>query len=190
MRMAIVGEDQGAYWYEVAHEEGDSRNIIKMLVRGNPNEPDNIQRLIIKSGDGPAQEMPSDFVAMGRKMAVHMFEKRSGVPSSGDGQVRVEDIGKRQVTVPAGTFDTTLHKIVNQDGKQLAEYNSNPEVLPFGVVRSITDSSTMELLGYGDGAQSRITEEPKVMMAPPGMPEGMPRGVPPGMMHQGQMHKP
>ena len=181
MRMAIVGEEQGAFWYEVTHDEGDTRNIIKMLVRGNPNEPDNIQRLIIKSGDGPAQEMPRDFVAMGRKMAVHMFEKRSGVPSGGEDAVQVKDAGPRKITVPAGTFETTWNKILDDQGKQLAEYDSNPTVLPFGVVRSHTDSNRMELLAHGKGAVSRITEAPQVMMTPPGMPGGMPRGVPPGM---------
>ena len=185
MRMAIVGQEQGAHWYEVTHDEGDNRNIIKMLVRGNPNEPDNIQRLIIKSGDGPAQEMPRDFVAMGRKMAVHMFEQRSGVPAGATDSVQVKDAGPRKVSVPAGTFDTTWHKILDADGEPLAEYDSNSAVLPFGVVRSETDSNRMELLAHGRDAVSAITEDPRTMMTPPGMPGGMPRGVPPGMAPPG-----
>jgi hypothetical protein len=190
MRMAIVGQEQGAYWYEVAHDEGDNRNIIKMLVRGNPNEPDNIQRLIIKSGDGPAQEMPRDFVAMGRKMAVHMFEKRSGVPAGAEDQVRLEEAGRRRITVPAGSFETTLYKILDAEGKQLAEYDANPDVLPFGVVSSTTDANTMKLLAHGSDATSRVTETPAVMAVPPGMPTGMPRGMPPGLPGPGAGRKP
>ncbi|HSH70297.1 MAG TPA: hypothetical protein VK997_10295, partial [Deferrisomatales bacterium] len=185
MRMAIVGQEGGAYWYEVTNDEGDNRNIIKMLVVGNPNEPDNIQRLIIKSGDNPAQEMPRDFVAMGRKMAAHMFEKRSGVPSGSEAQVRLEEAGRHQITVPAGTFDTTFYKILGAEGKLLAEYDAHPDVLPFGVVSSTTDSNTMVLLAHGDDAKSRITETPVVMTTPRGMPEGMPRGMPPGLPGRG-----
>jgi len=181
MRMAIVGEEPGAFWYEVTNNEGGSRNIIKMLVRGNPNEPDNIVRLIIKSGDQPAQEMPQDFVAMGRKMAVHMFEKRSGVPADAAGQIRMEERGRHEITVPAGTFETTFYAILDAQGKQLAEYDAHPDVRPFGVVRSTTDANTMELLAYGSDAVSQLTETPVPMTTPRGMPEGMPRGMPPGL---------
>ena len=34
--------------------------------------------MIMKNGDQPAQEMPREFVVMGRKMATSMFETRSG----------------------------------------------------------------------------------------------------------------
>ena len=59
MRNAIVGKEGDAFWYEVAITEGGVRNIIKMFLKGDPNNPENIQRLIMKNGDEPAQEMPS-----------------------------------------------------------------------------------------------------------------------------------
>lgn len=181
MRMAIVGQEGDSYWYEVVNDEGGSRNVIKMLVKGNPNDADNIQRQIIKSADHPAMEMARDFVVMGRKMATLMFEKRSGVPAGGADSVRVEEAGEREVKVPAGTFKVKQHKILASDGKVLATYDYSPEVLPFGVVTSETESTTMELSGYGGDAKSVITEEPVPMTAPRGMPVGMPRGMPPGM---------
>ncbi|MBI5015112.1 MAG: hypothetical protein HZB55_06420 [Deltaproteobacteria bacterium] len=181
MRTAIVGQEGDSYWYEVVNEDAGSRVVIKMLVKGNPNDPDNIQRQIIKSGDQPAQEMPRDFVVMGRKMAAMMFERRSGVPAGGADTVRVEEVGERDVKVPAGTLKTTERKIVGSDGKVLATSDFNPEVRPFGVVRSETESTIMELTGYGTDAKSAIAEDPVRMTAPRGMPAGMPRGMPPGM---------
>ena len=80
MRMSIVGIEEDAYWYEVENMEEEGSNIVKMLVKGDPNDPDNILRIIMKSGAKPAQEMPRDFVLMERRMASHMFEQRSGYP--------------------------------------------------------------------------------------------------------------
>ena len=82
MRMSIVGIEADAFWYEVENREGGGSNIVKMLLTGDPNDPENIQRLIMKSGANPAQEMPRDFVLTGNRMARHMFEQRSGIPSN------------------------------------------------------------------------------------------------------------
>ena len=181
MRMSIVGIEAGAYWYEVENREGDGSNIVKMLVNGDPNDPENIQRLIMKSGANPAQEMPRDFVLRGRRMASHMFEQRSGIPSSSTAKLKNIKTGVGSVTVPAGTFDISLHQIVDPTGKVFAEYKFSDDVYPFGVVTSDAESSTMVLVGHGTGAKSLITGEPTMMTQPPGMPEGMPRGMPPGM---------
>ena len=189
MRMSVVGQEGDSWWYEVVNEEGDSRNVIKMLVKGNPSEPENIQRQIIKSGDNPAVEMARDFVVMGRKMAALMFERRSGVPAAGADAARVEEVGEREVVTPAGTFKVKQQKIVAGDGKVLATYDYNADVLPFSVVTSDTGNTVMELLAYGTDAKSLITEDPVPMTAPRGMPAGMPRGMPPGMERPG-MGKP
>ncbi len=182
MRMSIVGIEADAFWYEVENREGGGSNIVKMLVKGDPNDPENIQRLIMKSGANPAQEMPLDFVLMGRRMASHMFEQRSGIPSSPTLNLRNIKTGIGSATVPAGTFDVSLHQIVDTAGKVYAEYKFSEDVHPFGVVTSDAEYSTMVLVGHGTGAKSLITEEPTMMTQPPGMPEGMPRGMPPGMV--------
>jgi hypothetical protein len=181
MRMSIVGVEGDSYWYEVTNREGGGRNIVKMLVKGDPNDPENIQRLIMKSGENPAQEMPRDFVIMGRRMAGHMFEQRSGIPTSPTANLQNVRTGKGVVTVPAGTFDVELHQIVDSAGKVYGEYKFSREVGPFGVVASEAENTTMVLAGHGTGAKSLITEEPTMMTQPPGMPEGMPMGLPPGM---------
>ena len=93
MRNAIVGKEGDAFWYEVAISEGGARNIIKMSLKGDPNNPENIQRLIMKNGDQPAQEMPREFVVMGRRMATSMFETRSGSSVANQPNLKAEEIG-------------------------------------------------------------------------------------------------
>lgn len=181
MRMSIVGIEGDSYWYEVVNREGEGSNIVKMLVKGDPNDPENIQRLIMKSGTDRAQEMPRDFVLMGRRMASHMFEQRSGIPASPTVHLQNVKTGVGEATVPAGTFDVSLHAIVDDAGNIYAQYKFSEEVRPFGVVTSDAENSTMVLVGHGTGAKSLITEEPTMMTQPPGMPENMPRGMPPGM---------
>ena len=169
MRMSIVGKENGSYWYEVINDEEGARNIVKMLVKGDPNDPENIQRLIMKSGRGPAQEMPRDFVLMGRRMANHMFEQRSGIPGSQSADLKNEIVGKDEVKVPAGTFSVTSHQILDANGKVYAEYKFSKTIHPFGVVTSDTENTSMVLLDHGTGAKSLITGTPAMMTQPPGM---------------------
>lgn len=181
MRNSVVGQEGDGYWYEVAITEAGARNIIKMLLKGDPNTPENIQRLIMKNGDQPAQEMPRDFVMMGRRMATHMFETRSGSSVAGQPNLTTEDLGADTVTVPAGTFTVKRSRLLDASGKVVATAEMSDDVLPFGVVRSETDKAKMELIATGKDATSLITEVPTMMKTPPGMPEGNLRGQPPGM---------
>lgn len=176
MRMSIVGKEDGSYWYEVINDEEGARNIVKMLVKGDPNDPENIQRLIMKSGRGPAQEMERDFVLMGRRMASHMFEQRSGIPSSPATALTNNKTGTGKVKVPAGTFSVTNHQIVDANGKVYAEYKFSKSIHPFGVVTSDTENSSMVLLDHGTGAKSLITGTPAMMTQPPGMEPPAGRG--------------
>src|SRR5512136_1274633 len=59
MKIAIVGKEGDAYWYETVMEGGkQGRTIMKMLVSGNPEDQKNIKRMIVKQGNEPAMEMP------------------------------------------------------------------------------------------------------------------------------------
>jgi len=190
MRNAIVGKEGDSFWYEVVITEGGARNIIKMFLKGDPNNPENIQRLIMKNGDQPAQEMPREFVVMGRRMATTMFETRSGSSVVDQPNIKAEELGVAQVTVPAGSYSVTRNRILDATGKVLATYDFNKDVLPFGVVRSSTDKVQMELVATGKEAVSLITEQPVMMKTPPGMPETNPRGKPPGMAAPGSASPP
>jgi len=186
MRLAVVGKEGESFWYEVRMDEGTNLNIIKMLLKGDPSDPESIQRMIIKTGQNQAMEMPAEFVVMGRRMATQMFESRSGSASSPPSGIRVEEMGRHEVTVPAGTFKIERRRIVDADGQVRGTYDFNAEVLPIGVITSETKAADMELLAYGTDARTMITEEPIKMQPPPGMPGNMP----PGMMGVPPMQPP
>ena len=190
MRNAVVGKEGDSFWYEVVITENGARNIIKMSLKGDPNNPENIQRLIMKNGDQPAQEMPRDFVMMGRRMATSMFESRSGSSVASQPGLKSVEIGTREVKVAAGAFTATQNQLVDGTGKVLATYDYSSEVLPLGVVRSETDKVRIELVAFGKDAVSLITEQPEMMKRPPGMPESNPRGAPPGMEVPGATQPP
>ncbi len=174
IRLAILGAAGDSYWYEVVNMDGKNSNIVKMLVTGDPNDPGNIQRLIIKSGMNPAQEMGPDFVLMSRRAAGNMFERQSGILTNSTLELQNIKTGEEVVTLEAGTFDVELHRIIDKDGRVHAEYKLSRQVRPFGIVASEAGNINVLLAGHGTGATSFITEEPIMMSQPPGMvpPQG------------------
>ena len=181
MRMSIVDIEEDAYWYEVENMEEEGSDIVKMLVNGDPNDPDNILRIIKKSGVKPAKEMHRDSVLKQRYLVSHVFEQRSAIPSSPTIDLKNIKTGLGSATVPAGTFDVSLHKIADTTGKVYVRYKLSEDVHPFGIVNSEAENSTMVLVGHGTGAKSLITEETTMITRPPDMPEGMTRAMPYGM---------
>ena len=178
MRMSIVDIAADAYWYEVENMEEDGSDIVKMLINGDPNDPDNILRLIMKSGVNPAKEMHRDSLLKQRYLVSQVFELQHGIPSSPTVNLKNIKTGVGSATVPAGTFDVSLHKIVDSTGKVYARYKFSEDVHPFGIVISEAENSTMILVGHGNGAKSRIREEATMITRPPDIPEGMTRAMP------------
>jgi len=182
VRLSIVGVAGDSYWYEVVSSEAEGSNITKMLVTGNPHDPDNIQRLIMKSGRHDAREVERDTGLKERRMASHMFAERSGIPIGSKANLQNVKNGEGVVTVPAGTFAVALHQIVDTTGKVYGTYKSSREVHPFGVVTSEAGNTILTLVSFGTGAKSLITAEPALMTRPPGIADGMERPMVPGLV--------
>lgn len=165
MKMAIVGKEGNAFWYETVTEGQGGRSVMKMLVSGDPNDQKSVRRMIMKQGTQPAMEMP----VMGGT-------QRAG---SQDPKGKVVDKGMERVTVPAGTF--TARHFQYQFDKEVMDSWIAEKVSPYGLVRSTGKDFEMQLVGYGTGAKTQITETPKKFQMPK-MPTGMPKGMmPPDM---------
>jgi len=184
MRMSIVGVESDSYWYETIFKEGEESKIVKMMITGDPNDPENIKRLIIKSGQEKAQEMDRDSLQKIRIQAGRTFEEQSGIPEGSNVNMKDIETGVGIATVPAGTFDVSLHQIVDTSGTVYAEYKYSGDVRPFGIVTSESKNTTMVLVGYGDGAKSLITEETAIMHSPPVEPEKQPKEKEPATIPQ------
>jgi hypothetical protein len=150
MKIAIVGKEGDAYWYETVMEtKKEGRMISKMLVSGNPEDQKSIKRMIVKMGDEPAMEMP-----------VQMMQGSKDQGQKG----KAIDKGTESIKVPAGTF-TTQH-MQYQDGETVVDTWVHKDISPYAMVKSQSKEFEMVLLGYGTGAKTLITETPQKFEMP------------------------
>jgi len=146
MKIAIVGKEGDAYWYETVMEDKKAGKMItKMLVSGNPDDPNSVKRVIIKTGNEPAMEMPIQMWKQGSK------------PEESKG--KLIDKGKETIKVPAGTFATQHFQ--HQESGSLVDSWIYKDVSPYGLIKSQSKDFEMVLTGYGTGAKSLITEKPQ-----------------------------
>jgi hypothetical protein len=150
MKIAIVGKEGDAYWYESVMQSKEGQMVSKMLVSGNPEEKKNIQRMVFKMGDQPAMEMPIQM----------MMQKPGGQEQRG----KMIDRGSESIKVPAGTF--TAQHMQYQDGEILVDSWLHKDVSPYGIIKSQTKEVETVLLAYGTGAKTLITETPKKFEMP------------------------
>jgi hypothetical protein len=150
MKIAIVGKEGDAYWYETIMEtKQEGRIISKMLVSGNPEDQKNMRRMIVKMGNEPAMEMP-----------IQMMQASKDQGQKG----KIIDKGEESIKVPAGTF--TAQHMQYQDGEIVVDTWVHKDVSPYGMVKSQSKEFEMVLLGYGTGAKTLITETPQKFEMP------------------------
>jgi hypothetical protein len=158
MKIAIVGKEGDAYWYETVMEGGQQGRIItKMLVSGDPGDTSNVKRMIFKQGNEPAMEMPVQM----------MQQSTKGQEPKG----KVIDKGSETIKVPAGTFKTQHMQYQDVETVDTWVYR---DVSPYGLIKSQSKDHEMVLIGYGTGVKTLITETPQKFEMPH-MPEGRPR---------------
>jgi hypothetical protein len=155
MRFALV-TDRGATWYEIKAGTPQGESIIQMEVPGFPFTPDQIQRVVMKNGAGPALRLPDSMVDQYKSMA------RAGPLTDIEAQCRTAElVGEERIEVGAGSFTTTHLRFPGSGGEVWVS-----EQVPFGIVRGIAQGQgTMELTAHGTGAISAITETPVALPA-------------------------
>ena len=159
MKIAIVGKEGDAYWYETVMEGGRQGQIItKMLVSGDPGDTKNVKRMIFKQGNDPAMEMP-----------IEMMQQPSRAQEQ---KGKIVDKGNETVKVPAGSFSTKHMQY--QDADIVVDTWVYKDISPYGMVKSVSKDLEMVVLGYGTGAKTLITETPQKFEMPK-IPEGRPR---------------
>ncbi len=153
MKIAIVGKEGDAYWYETVMElKGEGRMVSKMLVAGNPEDRKNVKKMIVKMGDQPAMEMPA------------MMHGSRSPEQKVDQKGKVTDKGTESIKVPAGTF--TAQHMQYQDGERVIDSWASKQISPYGLVKSQSKDFEMVLVAYGTGAKTLITETPQKFEMP------------------------
>ena len=166
MRLAIVGKEGESYWYEMVMAMGEEGNMVtKMLVSGNPQDPQNVTRMIIKAGDEPAMEMPVT------GMAPPPTTGEKDVPKQPEG--KLIDKGVEIIVVPAGTFKASHIQYTQED--TVVDSWVTADIGPYGMVKTTSKDVEMVLTAHGTDAKTLITETPTKFEMPK-MPFGMPKG--------------
>lgn len=165
MKIAIVGKEGPAYWYETVTKTNGDTTVTKMLVSGDPMDSKAVKRIIIKHASEQAMEMP-------------VMEQPQRPSTVDEAKVKIIDKGMETVKVPAGTFKA--HHLQYVYEKETVDAWGSDKVPPYCMVKSLAKDFEMALTAYGMGAKTMITETPKKFQMPK-----MPAGMPKGMMPQG-----
>lgn len=150
IRQAIVGEEKvdrkQGYWveFEIIPEVG-FKMVYKMLLTGPASDPENIHRVIEKSGVDPAREVTVDSSTEG---------------DIDDGSKR-RSLGLENISTLDGIIRAEHYEVTK--GDQQIHVWINEKVHPTGIVRIRSLDGEMVLRNHGEGgesAQSVITEQP------------------------------
>jgi hypothetical protein len=147
MQITIVGKEpvdgKDAYWYEMAFNRGSGQMIMKtlMVLSGSDTQ---VSRMIMQMPGRPPMEMPTQMMHQDR------------APQAADVRTGGEDLGSETITVPAGTF-TCQHYRTKSGG----EVWISQKVSPYGLVKSKTSDTSMELTKIITGAKDQITGTPQ-----------------------------
>ena len=158
VEISLVGkEDVGGkpgYWVQIGVGQMYMKNLT--VVDGKNMT---VSRMIMQPpGGGPMEMSPAMF----------------GAPPGADvreGQL----VGTESVTTPAGTFNCEHYRANNGSWEAWIA----PNVPPWGLVKSKSESGEMTLLRTITGVKDRITGTPQKFELPPGF-GGIPEGVIPG----------
>ena len=147
MQITVVGKEsvdgKDAYWYEMSFNRGNGEMVMKQLMVLNGADTQ-ISRMIMQMPGRPPMEMPTQML------------HQDHAPQTADVRTGGEDLGSDTITVPAGTF--TCHHYRTKSG---GEVWVSQKVSPYGLVKSKSNDSSMELTKVITGAKDQITGTPQ-----------------------------
>lgn len=150
IRFSLI-HSRGATWYEVKSQTPAGASILQLRVPGFPFTPSQIEEAVTKTGPSPAMRVPDSVVKQ------FVSSAQAGPLSDLRKQCRMaEVVGREEVSVPAGTFQTTHLRFPDTGGEVWVS-----AAVPFGIVRGdVPGQGTTVLKAHGTDATSSITETP------------------------------
>jgi hypothetical protein len=148
IQITIVGKEsvdgKDAYWYEMSFDRANGQMMVfkqLMVLNGADTQ---VSRMIMQMPGRPPMEMPTQMMHQDR------------APQTADVRTGGEDLGSDTITVPAGTFTCQHYKT-----KTGGEVWVSPKISPYGLVKSKSNDTTMELTKVITGAKDQITGTPQ-----------------------------
>ena len=158
MRMAYLAKETAGERLELAMTGQRGAMVMQMVVPSYPYEMTDVKEMVMQQEGQPPMRMPESMLAMMRSR----MPNASQVSEASCG--RMTEVAKERITVPAGTYQTT-HYRDSTGGTDVWVAAS----IPFGAVKVVSRDHTVELIGSGTGATTKIV----------GTPQDMPMGGPP-----------
>ncbi len=143
--VAVVGQENGAYWIETRANTTDGYTIRKCLVA-----PNGMKRFIVKYGQQQTIEL--------LPRSVH-----NPLPAT-DVQTVGRLVGQEPITTRAGTFACDHYRI--NEGREVIEAWVSKDVSPYGLVKWQTTTTSITIDGLLTSQISEINETP----TPPDVP--------------------
>jgi hypothetical protein len=136
---SVNGRD--GYWLEFTTNQRMGQMVMKMLIVPGSDQP--TTHLIMQMGKNPPMDMTQ--MAQRGNSAKPNYDVRNG------GQ----DLGKESVTVPAGTFSCEHYRTASGGDTWVSN-----QIPPFGMVKSVTNGTTLVLTKVVSDAKDKITGTP------------------------------
>ena len=152
MRMAYLAKETAGERLELSVNGQRGAMVMQMVVPGYPYEMTQIKEMVMQRGTDAPMRMPESMLSMMRSR----MPNASQVSEASCG--RMTEVGKERITVPAGTYQTTHYR----DSTGATDVWVTPSI-PFGAVKVVSRDHTVELVGSGTGATTKITGTPQEM---------------------------
>jgi hypothetical protein len=152
MRMAYLAKETAGERLELSMTGQRGAMVMQMVVPGYPYEMTQIKEMVMQRGTEAPMRMPESMLSMMRSR----MPNASQVNEASCG--RMTEVGKERITVPAGTYQTT-HYRDSTGGTDVWV----AATIPFGAVKVVSRDHTVELVGSGTGATTKITGTPQEM---------------------------
>jgi hypothetical protein len=160
IRMAVTGiegaGDDRAFWLEISMRDERVGGVVKSLLVGDPIAPKKVRRVIMKTGQMPAMEVPQSLigkieVAKNPIAGTHLCSQIPGQPVDTSAPDETFTVGGKKIAAKVSR--------VEKDGKTYV-FKHSAAVPLTGLVWADFGAQIVELTGYGRDAKTAITEEP------------------------------
>jgi hypothetical protein len=152
MTYKIVGEEAGAWWFEVEGDTPGGAIGAKLLFSiGDRSRPESIQmrRMLTRFPNGRVTQMSGPMLAAGQAAYRELMQSIA---------VGWQGLAQEDVTVPAGTFRGSYKRTFSSQVLGIAAEGTawHHSTVPInGLVKQITSRGSMELVAFGtSGATS------------------------------------
>lgn len=153
MSILEVGDEETPYVFEFKTFDKDGKWVITQFKAEDPMNGETWGDMIIQSQGEQAIQMRLP------KFKAEQFGVGSEEAESNE-DIEITSEEGVEVTVPAGTFVTTMVTMTDKSKRKERVSKFYYTDVPMSIVKvDNEDGSTMELIEYGDGAESEITGE-------------------------------